>query len=679
MERLAKRVLLVGWDAADWQIIHPLIENGKMPVLKKLIEVGVSGRIATLQPIISPILWTSIATGKRADKHDILGFIEPSPDGNGARLVSSTSRKAKAIWNILSQLGLRSGVVNWFASHPAEPIVGTIFSNRFASVLGAKAEILPLDRRAIHPPELLEMADSFRIHPHTLSAEQMLPFFPGEKPTDPDDFRPGMLGKILAECATVQNAATYLAARDDWDFLAVYLDAIDHTCHGFIEYYAPAMKHVGESDAAIYGSVVEGMYRFHDMMLGRLLDVAGPETTVLLVSDHGFYSDHLRPQVPRHMRDPKDKFGQEMNPVAWHRPQGVFVAAGQAIKRDELVYGTTLLDITPTILALFGLPIAEDMDGRVLTTVFANPPTMERVASYEPPHPNDGVHRDLTVEEGDPWAARQAMEQLAALGYIQMPDADNPDKEVAESIRDRRNNLAQVHYAAGRPKLALDLLRELLEERDQPHVRIRMALCLLGMGQPAEAEAILTPTTSSNIDPATDRLIRGQIKLARNELGEAFALLEPLQAEEARLPYIQLVLGQVYLRRGLLTEAEHAFRRALERDDDNAEAHDGLGVALRRLGRLEDAIFEHMRAASLQHHRPQTHLNLGIALAMHRQFDWAISALKIAGELAPLEPLPHRLLAKIYLGAKRDRAQARIHVVEMLRRRAELRRQTHAA
>ena len=96
-QRLTKRVLLIGWDAADWKLIHPLMELGQMPVLQKLIECGVSGKISTLFPVISPILWTSIATGKRADKHDILGFIEPSPDGRVARPVSSTSRRSKAL------------------------------------------------------------------------------------------------------------------------------------------------------------------------------------------------------------------------------------------------------------------------------------------------------------------------------------------------------------------------------------------------------------------------------------------------------------------------------------------------------------------------------------------------------------------------------------------------------
>jgi len=71
----AKRVLLIGWDAADWVFLTPLLDAGKMPNLQRLIDGGTSGRIATLQPILSPILWTSIATGKRGDKHRILSFV----------------------------------------------------------------------------------------------------------------------------------------------------------------------------------------------------------------------------------------------------------------------------------------------------------------------------------------------------------------------------------------------------------------------------------------------------------------------------------------------------------------------------------------------------------------------------------------------------------------------------
>ena len=77
-----KKVLLIGWDAADWKVIHPLMDQGWMPSLKSLVENGVSGKMATLDPPLSPMLWTSIATGKRPFKHGIHGFYR---SGSGQR------------------------------------------------------------------------------------------------------------------------------------------------------------------------------------------------------------------------------------------------------------------------------------------------------------------------------------------------------------------------------------------------------------------------------------------------------------------------------------------------------------------------------------------------------------------------------------------------------------------
>ena len=668
-KRLTKRVLLLGWDAADWKIIHPLIERGALPVLKYLVESGVSGNLATLHPILSPILWNSIATGKFADKHGILGFTEPTPDGRGARPVSATSRRTKALWNILSQCGLRSGVVNWFASHPAEPIAGTVFTNHFNEpVRRPDGEVAPLDPRAVHPPDLYELAQSFRVLPKDITSQQMLPFFAEALPSDRKDPRLGLLAHLLAKCASVQNAATFLAAGDNWDLLAVYYDTIDHAGHGFMEYHPPAMTHVGADDAKAFGSVVANVYRFHDMLLGRLLALVGPETTVLILSDHGFHSDGLRPPVTRHTRDPDEKFGQEMNPVAWHREQGVFIAAGPGIRSDEIIYGATLLDIAPTVLTLLGVPVPGDMDGRPLTNILTDPPAApERVATYDEPHPLDGVHRDVSAEETDPWAARQALEQLAALGYIEMPDASDPAKMAAAARRDRCWNLAQVYLASSRAAQAEPVLRELLAEQDQPHLRIHLATCLLALRRPAEVAKVVSPLLDAGESAPLARLIMGRAKLRLHEPEEALRWLEPLRAEEMRLPALSLALGQTYLRCEMLPEAEAAFRRALERDEDSAQAHDGLGVALRRQGRYEDAIYEHMRAASLQHNRAQTHTNLGISLARTGQVDWAIRAFEQAVRLAPDEPFPHRCLARLYHGPKRDRDRARQHAAEMLR------------
>ena len=76
MAATKRRILLIGWDAADWEPITPFLEDGLMPTLDGFINRGVMGNLATLQPMLSPVLWNSVAMGKFADKHGIHGFIE---------------------------------------------------------------------------------------------------------------------------------------------------------------------------------------------------------------------------------------------------------------------------------------------------------------------------------------------------------------------------------------------------------------------------------------------------------------------------------------------------------------------------------------------------------------------------------------------------------------------------
>src|SRR6185436_1500318 len=103
----AGKVLLIGWAGADWNLARPLVDARRMPHLKRLIEGGAAGSLASLQPIVPAVTWTSAATGKRPAKHGIHGADELRPDGSGVRAASSTSRSSKALWNIVMQNGLR--------------------------------------------------------------------------------------------------------------------------------------------------------------------------------------------------------------------------------------------------------------------------------------------------------------------------------------------------------------------------------------------------------------------------------------------------------------------------------------------------------------------------------------------------------------------------------------------
>ena len=141
---LTKKVLLIGWDAADWKIITPLMDAGEMPNLERLVNNGVMGNLATLYPVLSPMLWTSIATGKRGYKHGIHGFSEPDPGSAGVRPISNLGRKVKAIWNILHQQGMSSNVVGWWPSNPVEPINGVMVSDLYYKAGKASMNNWPL-------------------------------------------------------------------------------------------------------------------------------------------------------------------------------------------------------------------------------------------------------------------------------------------------------------------------------------------------------------------------------------------------------------------------------------------------------------------------------------------------------------------------------------------------------
>src|SRR3984885_14960598 len=163
-----RKVLLIGWDAADWKVIRPLMDRGKMPNVQRLVENGASGRTSTLHPPLSPMLWTSIATGKRPFQHGIHGFSEPTPDGRGVQPVTNLSRRCKAIWNILNQNNLRSVVIGWWPSHPAEPINGVMVSDHYHRAHGPLDKGWPLPANAVHPLELAETLANLRFYSHLL-------------------------------------------------------------------------------------------------------------------------------------------------------------------------------------------------------------------------------------------------------------------------------------------------------------------------------------------------------------------------------------------------------------------------------------------------------------------------------------------------------------------------------
>lgn len=486
------KVLFIGWDAADWRVIRPLIDQGKMPNLNKMMDQGVQGNASTLNPILSPMLWTSITTGKRPSKHGIWGFSEPTADGKSVTPITNASRKCKALWNILSQQGKYCNVVGFWPSHPAEPIRGVMVSNWYQQSRAIKGwkptsdhdKPVPgthgwdsiqwdLPRGAIHPPRLEKSLAEFRIHPSELDASQIHLFVPEfETLQKRQDERLVSLAKTICDASSIHAAATALMQLEPWDLTAVYYDAIDHFGHGFMKYHPPKQEWVSDEDFRLFSNVIESAYRFHDLMLGVLLDLAGPETNVILMSDHGFHPDHLRPEfIP----------DEPAGPAIEHRPFGIFVANGPAFKQGAGLVGASIIDLTPTVLQLFDLPVAKDMDGKVLTEIFATPPKIQWIDSWEEvsgPY-EDGRHKNgnlLNAVEQE-----QMLQQLVDLGYIDQPDKD-PNKAIQETTRELKYNLSRSHIDAGEFSQAAVLLRSLWESWPFEHrFGIQLIHCLSGL------------------------------------------------------------------------------------------------------------------------------------------------------------------------------------------------------
>jgi tetratricopeptide (TPR) repeat protein len=496
----------------------------------------------------------------------------------------------------------------------------------------------PMAPGTVHPESQEEIFKSLRVHPAELTAAHILPFIPKASEIDQEkDKRLQTLSKILADAATVHNAATYIMENEEWDFMAVYHDAIDHFCHGFMKYHPPQLPGIDDKKFELYKDVVISGYKFHDMMLERMLELAGDDVTVMLISDHGFHPDHLRP-----LALPKEPAA----PALEHSPYGIVVLNGPNIKKDERIYGAGILDVTPTLLTMYGLPVAKDMDGNVMINAFTEDVKPDLIDSWENIDGNSGQHPKDRQE--DPYAAAEAMEQLIELGYVDRPN-ENAEKAIQKTIAENNYYLARAHIHGRQHKEAIEILEKLV--KDSPEVTrygMRLAHCYKVTNQPDKCREVLK-NVQSHLDKEVPSIMvmEANLLMMENKSEEAFELLEKIEKDFPRAR-VGLQTGRAYIQMKKWDNAEATFRKEVEYDKENAVAHHMLGVALLRKKQPVEAVDCFLNAVGLTYHFPFAHYHLGEALYEIGDYERAAEAFEVTLKMAPGVNKARLWLSKIY-------------------------------
>jgi len=268
-----RRVLVIGLDGATFDLIGPWIEEGKMPTLQGLMKEGASGILTTTLPPISSSAWVSFATGKNPGKHGLVDFVHPRADSYQVSIVSPQQRASKAIWNLLSDMGRKVGIVGMPVTYPPEEVNGYMISG-FLTPSTSEDYTYPSSLKA----ELDEAMGGF-------------PLLPDERYRS-TKFVDRFIGDMVADVERRLEGALFLLENKEWDFFFVLFwssDMIQHETWRLLDESHP--QHDPQAAERYRGLIVDFHQRL-DEAVGSILEKVGPEDLVIIMSDHGFGPVH---------------------------------------------------------------------------------------------------------------------------------------------------------------------------------------------------------------------------------------------------------------------------------------------------------------------------------------------------------------------------------------------------
>ncbi len=261
-------VWLVGIDGITWDLLQPMIDRGELPNFAALAKEGASGVLLSENPTISPALWATIATGMPRFEHGVVNFLVKLPGSYEAVESGPPDRRSPAVWELAGAVGLRSTVINWFGSYPAEAIDGYYIAKGFDPEKPQPGQV--------HPEGFAD----------TLKDEAVVRM-PGQLAGE--IARSKFLQDTLINDARTMATLRVIAAREVTPFVAVYFSGTDVAQHITWRHMDPASQQFPQDGSPDVGRarVISAYYRLMDHFLGEIRQLAPDNATIAIVSDHG--------------------------------------------------------------------------------------------------------------------------------------------------------------------------------------------------------------------------------------------------------------------------------------------------------------------------------------------------------------------------------------------------------
>ncbi len=400
------KVILLAIDGLSWNVLVPLMEAGALPAISSLVHSGAYGYLDNGDDSLSPIVWTSIFSGRSADHHGISGYRKmvfprsgrsamnlllmqptidtfyglshlvqrlPSPGFWRLSHASAYDRRAPMLWDIVSVFDRKVVVVNPLVNLPVKPVNGAMIDFK-----------KPLDPGiATAYPRALQ--EKWAIDP--------MPLATGGTDESYD---------LLLERLEPGLEITFqLAADFDPELLVYYTRFADTVSHMNWDFWAREKVlltdlPIGMTDAQweslVRNRIDDRLFRSYiqtDSIIRRCVDTF-PAATVVIASDHGWtFSGY-------------EHFGS---------PDGVLIVSGPLVHEARGLHGTSILDVTPTVLEALAIPLSRELEGEALSDIWRERPARSMVDRY--PVGADSGDGDVDVQ-----LSAEEEERLRALGYI---------------------------------------------------------------------------------------------------------------------------------------------------------------------------------------------------------------------------------------------------------------------